>query len=463
MVYFTCNFRSAGFSTVKYKSSETFKNDTSRLRILRLSTLNGKEKAEITERSKEIIQNLMEKIKPILKGIKTNEDKALLEYTEKFDKVRFGSIGDIDVKKAEIREAYKRISPRLLKTIKRCIRNVRKFAKTQMVKDYYIQIEPGVVAGRRTIPVNTAGLYVPGGRAIYPSMMIMLAATAKVAGVKKIVACSPSKNGRLDPATLVAADLCGVDKIFKVGGVQAIAAMAFGTKTIPKVDVIAGPGGPYVSAAQKILREEVRIDFSPGPSEGMVLADKTANPRFVAADMLQEAEHGPDSAGIVVTDAMELAEKVRDNALEMLEKLPEPRRRYITENLRRYSCILVADNFSDAVDFVNEYAPEHLQITCRNQTGVLQRIKNAGTVCIGGYSPMSAGNFIAGPNAVLPTGGDARFISGISVDTFLKKPTVELISKKGLKNLRKDIICISNFEGFPAHTYSIDVRFEQKR
>ena len=432
------------------------------VRILRLSLLSNNEKDIILKRSKGFILKLVKDAEPILDDIKTNGDSSLLKYIKKFDKVKFEDIKDILVKDSEIKEAYKKIPLRLLKTIKRCIKNVSMFAKSQMPKEYYKQIEPGLVAGRRVVPVDIAGLYVPGGKAVYPSVMIMLAATAKVAGVKRIVVCSLPKNGKnLDPATLVAANLCGVDKIFKIGGVQAIAAMAFGTETVPLVDVIAGPGGPYVSAAQRIVRGEVRVDFPPGPSEGMVLADETANPKFVAADMLQEAEHGPDSAGIVVTDSQELAKKVKEYTIQIIMQLPEPRRSYIIENMKKYSCIIVADDFNDAVDFVNEYAPEHLQITCKNAKQVLKKIKNAGTVCVGEYSPMSVGNFIAGPNAVLPTGGDARLISGVSVDTFLKKPTVEIISRKGLASLRKDISCISDFEGFPAHTYSVNVRFKK--
>ena len=443
------------------------KNENSnklQVKILRLSSIGKDERAEILNRSNQDILDLSERIKPILGDIKKNGDVALLKYAKEFDKAKFNSAGEIEVKKEEIQEAYNKISPQLLKTIKRCIRNVKKFAKTQMPKEYFVQIESGVVAGRRVLPLDVAGLYVPGGKAVYPSVMIMLAATAKVVGVGKTIVCTPAKNGKnLDPVTLVAADLCSVDRIFKIGGVQAIAAMAFGTETVPRADVIAGPGGPYVSAAQKILRNEVRIDFPPGPSEGMVLADARANPKFVAADMLQEAEHGPDSTGIVVTDSMEFAEEVRKYATEMLEQLPEPRRSYIRENLKKYSCIIVADSFDGAINFVNEYAPEHLQITCRNQMKMLKRVKNAGTVCVGEYSPISVGNFIAGPNAVLPTGGDARFISGVSVDTFLKKSTVEIISKKGLLSLKKDINCISDFEGFPTHTYSVNVRFEKKR
>ena len=447
----------------KMKTTRNEKIKESQVKILRLSSINAQKKAEILNRSRIDIQDLSEKIKPVLEDIKKNGDEALLKYARKFDKAKFNSTGEFEVKKEEIQEAYRKISPQLLKTIKRCIRNVKKFARTQMPKEYFVQIEPGVVAGRRIIPLDVAGLYVPGGKAIYPSVMIMLAATAKIAGVRKIIVCTPpQQNSSLDSATLIAADLCGVDRIFKIGGVQAIAAMAFGTETVPRADVIAGPGGPYVSAAQKILRNEVRIDFPPGPSEGMVLADEIANPKFVASDMLQEAEHGPDSAGIVVTNSMWLAKKVKVEVIQMITKLPEPRRSYVKTNLRRYSCILVADTFDNAIDFVNEYAPEHLQITCRKLRQVLERIKNAGTMCLGGYSPMSVGNFIAGPNAVLPTGGDARVISGVSVDTFLKKSTVEIIGKKGLLNLKKDINCISDFEGFPAHTYSVNVRFEEK-
>jgi histidinol dehydrogenase len=254
-----------------------------------------------------------------------------------------------------------------------------------------------------------------------------------------------------------------VSKLFKIGGVQAIAAMAYGTQTIPKVDVIVGPGSPYVSAAQRIVKlDNLRMDFPAGPSEGMVLADDYASPKFVAADVLSEAEHGPDSAGILVTNSLRLAQAVKEEIEKLIEEIPQPRKSFIQENIKKgYSCIIVTRNIEEAIEFVNEYAVEHLVINTKNPMKIMNRIKHAGTFCIGAYSPITVGNFIAGANAILPTGGYAKMFSGVSVDSFVKKPTVEIISKTGLKKLKDDIIALSDFEGFPGHTRSITIRFEK--
>jgi histidinol dehydrogenase len=282
-----------------------------------------------------------------------------------------------------------------------------------------------------------------------------------VAGVKEIVVCTPpQEEGKLDVASLVAADICGVDRIFRVGGVQAIAAMAYGTESVPRCDIITGPGGPYVSAAQRLVKNDVRMDFPPGPSEGMVLADKGANPRFVAADVLSEAEHGPDSAAVLVTDSQGLALAVQKEFYSMLDELDDVRKDYVLENVQKYSAIVLCKSMKEAIDFVNEYAVEHLVINTKDPEETLKKVTTAGTYCLGQYSPITAGNFAAGPNAILPTGRFGRMFSGVSVETFLKKPTVEKLTKRGLSGLRKTITTLSEFEGFPAHTNSVDVRFE---
>jgi len=400
----------------------------------------------------------------VIANVKARGDIAVLEYAEKFDGVKLKP-SEIEVSKSEFKEAYNKIDKQLLDAIRRAYKNIKAFHEKQMPSESRFEIEPGVEVGRRVVPLDRAGLYVPGGKAVYPSVLLMLAVPAKVAGVREIIACTPAKgDGKLDVATLVAADICGVDKLFKVGGVQAIAAMAYGTKIIPKCDVIAGPGGPYVSAAQRLVRSDeragVRIDFPPGPSEGMVLADKFANPRFVAVDVLSEAEHGPDSAGVLVTDSKELALAVQKEFEVMLKGLDETRRGYIDENTKKYSGIVLCKNMDEAIDFVNKYAVEHLVVNTKDPEATLKKLNTAGTYCLGQYSPITAGNFAAGPNAVLPTGGFGRMYSGVSVDTFLKKPTVEKLSKEGLQGLRKTITTLSRFEGFPAHTKSVEVRFE---
>jgi histidinol dehydrogenase len=428
------------------------------IRILKLSEL-GEAKSDIMLRGEKDVARVEESARAIIEDVRKRGDEAVLEYVAKFDGVVLTK-DEMRVKEEEIEAAYSSIDPELMEAIKRAYNNIKKFHEHQMPANFRMETEAGVEVGTRILPVARAGLYVPGGKAVYPSVMLMLAVPAKAARVGDVIVCMPpQKDGKLDVASLVVAGLCGVT-VYKVGGIQAIAAMAYGTETIPRCDVIAGPGGPYVSAAERLVRNDVRIDFPPGPSEGMVLADGSANPRFVAADILSEAEHGPDSAGVLVTDSQELANKAGEEFDKMVEELPEPRKGFVLRNLARYSAIIVANNMDDAITFVNEYAPEHLAVNTMNPENTLSRLKTAGTYCLGPYSPITAGNFAAGPNAILPTGGFGRFISGVSVDTFLKKPTVEKISKEGLRGLRKTLVKLSEFEGFPAHKKSVEVRFE---
>jgi len=430
--------------------------------IIKLEELKGSRREEILRRGEKDVEKANETAKTILDAVREKGDQAIIEFTKKFDGIDL-TAETLKVSEKEIDEAVDNIDYRLLEAIKRAYRNIRKFHERQRPKAWKIEIEKGIQAGRRVIPLDRAGLYVPGGKAVYPSVMLMLAIPARIAKVGEIIVCTPpQEEGKIDPASLVAAKLCGVDAIYKVGGVQAIAAMAYGTETIPKVDVIAGPGGPYVSAAQRLVRDELRLDFPPGPSEGMVIADKFANPRFVAADIMSEAEHGPDSAGILVTNSLDLASSVRSEFEGLLENLPDPRKGYVKENMKKYSCIVLTKTMDEAVDFVNEYAPEHLVIETMDPEKTMKKIKNAGTYCLGSYSPITAGNFAVGPNAILPTGGFGRFVSGVSVDTFVKKPTVERLSKEGLENLKEAIIPLSKFEGFPAHSNSVKVRFEDE-
>lgn len=397
--------------------------------------------------------------KGVVADVRERGDKAVLECTKRFDGIELKSM---EVSEQEFKDAYDFINPALLKALKRAYKNIRAFHEEQLPRETRFELEPGVEVGRRVIPLNRAGLYVPGGKAVYPSVMLMLAIPAKVAGVKETVVCTPpQEGGRLDVASLVAADLCGVDRLFKVGGVQAIAAMAYGTESVPRCDAIAGPGGPYVSAAQRLVRNDVRIDFPPGPSEGMVLADKHADPKFVAADVLSEAEHGPDSAAVLVTDSQELALEVQKQFYLMRNQLDDIRRDFVEQNMEKYSGIVLCKDMDEAIGFVNGYAVEHLVVSTKDPEKTLEKLTTAGTYCLGPYSPITAGNFAAGPNAILPTGGFGRMHSGISVESFLKRPTVEKLSKKGLQGLRKTITTLSEFEGFPAHTNSVEVRFKE--
>lgn len=424
------------------------------MRIYRLSELTPEKKEKIMRRAEIDIEAAMRSAREIIDDVRARGDVAVREYTKKFDGV------DIEpshflVSRKEMGEAECSLAPELKRAIRRAARNIERFHRRQMPKAFELEVEKGIVVGRRILPFQRAGIYVPGGKALYPSVVLMLGIAAKVAGVKEIIMCTPPQAAK--GACLYAASLCGA-RVYRVGGVPAIAAMAYGTESIPKVSVIAGPGNPYVVAAQKVVSETVRIPFLPGPSEGMVLADGHANPHFVALDVLSEAEHGPDSAGVLVTNSESLAVAVKKEASEILHLLPEPRRSYIEENMKKYSCAVITNTLEEAIEFANEYAPEHIVVNTKNAPSVARMIKNAGTVCIGEYTPITLGNFIAGTNAILPTGGRAKLYSGISVETFLRMPTYEKASKHGLARVANDIALMSNYEGFPAHTLSVKKR-----
>jgi len=432
------------------------------MRIIELDKAPAEVIQTILRRGMRDIESFMEKVKPIMSDVQKRGNQALLEYIKKFDGADLKA-DELRVSPEEIKEAYELVDPKLMKALKLMARNVKKFHKRQMPKAERVKISKGVEARWLVVPIESAGLYVPGGKGRFPSVAVHLSVPAKIAGVSRTVLCSPPmSNGKLDPATIVAADMQGVDEIYKMGGAHAIAALAYGTETIKPVFCIAGPGGPYVTAAKMLVQHIVKTDLPAGPSEGMVLADSTADPKFVAADVLNEAEHGPDSAGVLVTDSMELAKQVAVYIDEMMKSLSEMRRNFINENMQKYSAIVVTKSVEESIKFVNDYAPEHLVLLTKNPEKTLKMIKNAGTICVGTYSPISGGNYVVGPNHVLPTGGTAKWTSGVSVDTFLKKPTVEKLSKRGLESLSEALITVAEYEGFPAHANSVKVRLEKQ-
>ncbi|MEM2890591.1 MAG: histidinol dehydrogenase [Candidatus Hadarchaeum sp.] len=431
------------------------------MRIIELDKAPAEVIQTILRRGMRDIESFMEKVKPIMKDVQSRGNQALVEYIKKFDGADLKP-DELMVSKDEIEEAYRLIDPKVMKALKLMTRNVGLFHKRQLPKALRVKISKGVEARRLVVPIESAGLYVPGGKGRFPSVAVHLAVPAKIAGVSRTVLCSPPmSNGKLDPATIVAADMQGVDEIYKMGGAHAIAALAYGTETIKPVLCIAGPGGPYVTAAKMLVQHIVKTDLPAGPSEGLVLADSSANPKFVAADILNEAEHGPDSAGLLVTDSMELAKAVDGYVSEMMNSLSEMRRNFINENMQKYSAIIVTKSFEESVRFVNNYAVEHLVIQTKNPEKTLRMIKNAGTICVGTYSPISGGNYVVGPNHVLPTGGTAKWTSGLDVETFLKKPTVEKLSRKGLESLKEELVTIAEYEGFPAHANAAKIRFEK--
>ena len=397
-------------------------------------------------------------VSEIVNNVKENGDKADFEYTEKFDHFALNS-GNIRVTEEEIKEAYKEIPEDLIEVYRHSAANIRTFHEKQL-RQSFIETRPdGSILGQRITPIEKAGVYVPGGKAAYPSSVLMNVVPAKVAGVPKIVMTTPcNKEGKVNAGTLVAADIAGVDEIYKVGGAQAIAALAFGTESVPKVDKITGPGNIFVALAKKAVYGHVSIDSVAGPSEILVLADETANPRYVAADLLSQAEHDELASAILITTSKELAEKVSeevDGFVKVLERAP-----IIQKSLDNYGYILLADNMEDAIDAANAIASEHLEIITKNPFDTMTRIRNAGAIFLGEYASEPLGDYFAGPNHILPTNGTARFFSPVNVDDFIKKTSIISYSRQALEKVHTQIETFAKSEGLTAHANSIKVRFE---
>lgn len=394
----------------------------------------------------------------IIENVKTNKDKAVFEYTLKFDKYAL-SKDNIRVTKEEIAEAYTKLDPKLVEVIRKSADNIRAFHTKQLRNSWFDAKEDGTILGMKITALQRVGVYVPGGKAAYPSSVLMNVVPAKVAGVDEIIMTTPpGADGTVNPGTLVAADIAGVDTIFKVGGAQAIAALAFGTESIPKVDKITGPGNIFVALAKKAVYGYVSIDSIAGPSEILVLADETANPRYVAADLLSQAEHDELASAILITTSKELAEKVSDEVTNFTNQLS--RKPIIEKSLENYGYILVADNMDDAIEAVNEIASEHLELLTRNPFDTMTRIRNAGAIFLGEYASEPLGDYFAGPNHILPTNGTAKFFSPVNVDDFIKKTSIISYSRPALEKVHKDIELFAESEGLTAHANSIKVRFE---
>lgn len=397
-------------------------------------------------------------VNEIITNIRNNGDSALFEYTRKFDKCDI-TADNILVTRAEIDEAYSKLTPEFVEVMKKSAENIRIFHEKQKRNSWIDTKEDGSILGQRILPIEISGVYVPGGKAAYPSSVLMNVVPAKVAGVDRIVMCTPpGKDGNVNPGTLVAADIAGVTEVYKVGGAQAIAAMAFGTESVPKVDKITGPGNIFVALAKKACFGHVSIDSIAGPSEILVLADETANPRYVAADLLSQAEHDEMASAILVTTSKELAKKVSDEIDEFLKTLS--RSDIIKKSLDNYGYIFVADNMEDAIDAANAVASEHLEIITKNPFEVMTKIKNAGAIFLGEYSSEPLGDYYAGPNHILPTNRTARFFSPLNVDDFMKKTSIIAYSREGLEKVHKDIELFAKEEGLTAHANSISVRFD---
>lgn len=397
-------------------------------------------------------------VNEIIEKVRAERDQALFDYTLKFDKFALSS-ENIKVTEQEIREAYTKLDAGLVEVIKKSAENIRAFHAKQLRNSWFDAKEDGTILGMKITPIARAGVYVPGGKAAYPSSVLMNVIPAKVAGVKEIVMTTPpGADGKVNPGTLVAADIAGVDTIYKVGGAQAIAAMAFGTESIPKVDKITGPGNIFVALAKKAVYGYVSIDSIAGPSEILVLADETANPRYVAADLLSQAEHDELASAILITTSRKLAEEVSAQVDVFVNELS--RKEIMQKSLDNYGYILVAENMQDAIDAVNEIASEHLEILTANPFEIMTKIRNAGAIFMGEYASEPLGDYFAGPNHILPTNGTAKFFSPVNVDDFIKKTSIISYSKEALEKVHTDIETFATSEGLTAHANSIKVRFE---
>ena len=397
-------------------------------------------------------------VQEILARVKEEKDQAVFAYTKKFDHADI-TAANIKVTEEEIEEAYKEVDPKLVEIIRKALLNIRTYHEKQRQYSWFDSKPDGTILGQKVTPLHRVGVYVPGGKAVYPSSVLMNIVPAKVAGVDEIVMVTPpGKDGKVTPNTLVAAHEAGADVIYKVGGAQAIAALAYGTESIPKVDKIVGPGNIYVALAKKAVYGYVSIDAIAGPSEILVIADETANPRFVAADLLSQAEHDELASAILVTTSEELARKVSDEVDGFLKELS--RSEIIRKSLDNYGYILVADTMDDVIDIANEIASEHLEIQTKNPYDVMTKVRNAGAIFIGEYASEPLGDYFAGPNHVLPTNGTAKFFSPLSVDDFIKKSSIIGYSEEALRDIHKDIEAFAEAEQLTAHANSIKVRFE---
>ena len=398
-----------------------------------------------------------DKVQAIIDDVRERGDEALFEMTKRFDGAELNA-DNIRVTQAEIDEAYTLVDASLIEVIRKAMTNIRVYHEKQRQYGWFDTTPDGTILGQKVTPLQSTGVYVPGGKAAYPSSVLMNVIPAKVAGVEKIVMVTPpGKDGKVNPGTLVAANEAGADEIYKVGGAQAIAALAYGTESIPKVDKIVGPGNIFVALAKKTVYGHVSIDSVAGPSEILVLADETANPRYVAADLLSQAEHDELASAILVTTSRELAEQVSKEVDTFVASLS--RKEIISKSLENYGYLLIADNMDEAIDVVNEIASEHLEIITKNPFDTMTRVKNAGAMFLGEYSSEPLGDYFAGPNHVLPTNGTAKFFSPLSVDDFIKKSSVISYSREALEEAHEDIIKFAKAEHLTAHANSIAVRF----
>lgn len=424
-----------------------------------LSTLPKEKLAQILRRSEINIEESQAVVQPIIKEVSEQGDEAVIKYTEKFDGVRL-TIPQLKATEAEFAEARKTLDPALKEAIDIAAANIKKFHEAQMPEEmWFTQIGDGIMAGEKITPITSIGLYVPRGKGSFPSVMLMLSIPAVTAKVPKIVVCTPpTSDGKVDDASLYAAEVSGITEVYKVGGAQAIAALAIGTQTIPKVDKVIGPGNTYVTAAKRLLYGKIDVGTPAGPSESIILCDEHVNPKIAASDLLIEAEHGPDSTALLVTHSEKVADEVARLLPDLIAALPEKRRKFCESVFANYGGIMLTSSLEASVQFVNDFAPEHLEVLVKDPMGLLPKIVNAGEILLGEHSPITIGNFSLGVNAILPTGGFARTFSCVTVFDFLKRSSIGYLTREGFDKLGEVSARLADYEGFPAHANAIRMR-----
>lgn len=423
------------------------------------SSIGTDELKRLLRRAEKDIRDLFPLAQQVIDHVRAEGDTAVVQYARQFDSETFEA-SMLKASPQDFEAARRALAPEVIAAIELAHKNILHFHQEQMPEQmWFKEVSPGVLAGEKITPIASVGLYVPRGKGAFPSVMLMLATPAVVAGVKRVVVVTPPRpDGKADDASLVAAEVAGVHDVYVVGGMQAIAALAYGTETIPKVDKVIGPGSSYVSAAKRLLYGTFDVGLPAGPSESIILADETANPFLAALDLLVEAEHGPDSAAILVTHSQDVAEAVRDHLPALINELPTWRQEFVRNVLSNYGGIMLTDSLADSIEFVNEYAPEHLELLVREPFVVLNKIHNAGEILLGEMTPIPTANYALGLNAILPTGGFARTFSSVSVWDFLKRTGVGYLSREGYDSLQQAVALLADYEDFPAHAMAIRKR-----
>ena len=424
------------------------------MKISKLKRTDKEQRLKLLKRSQIGAPELVDTVNNIISDVIQKGDESLIHFSEKFDNVQLKTL---QVNQEAIKKSTSQVDGTVMEALKKAALNIEKFHRAQIPPEWICNVDKGISAGQIIRPIETVGCYIPGGRAVYLSTILMTVIPAKIAGVSRIICCTPpDSDGQVKNEILAAANLAGADEIYTVGGAQAIAAMAYGTETIPRVDKIVGPGNKFVTTAKKLVYGDVDIDFPAGPSEVLIIADEKADPGYIAIDLLAQAEHDPDAACVLVTTSSELADKVNEEVGKEIEFAP--RKDIISQSLHKNGHIIVAETQEDAAEFSNQYAPEHLIIMTEEPEEILEMINNAGSIFLGDLTPVAAGDYGSGTNHVLPTSGCARFIAGLSTESFLKKPTVQRLTEEGFKNLKDMVITLAEYEGLYSHAESFKKR-----